>query len=145
MILIIAAIAVILLIPVGRFAYSIFFGCGFDDGPFKAVLTTEEIRVDSAEVFQINTEEILLDNRSDSLPPLVGFKSDGEMNWVLDLDLKNTKKYDHCSISRLYNVEVQDYGDSFGLVFTAVWTYGHERGRMTVKKRTAKNHFCLSW
>ena len=134
---------------VGFVAYVVFSissGCGWDDGPFHAI-KIEPIEIsDNAMRFQLsNNGEFIVENRADTLSPILTLKENGEIKWTLDTDVKNTKGYETCWIGKIENVKITKSTDPIKFTFTGYWTYGAERGSMKIKRKNGENSFCLSW
>lgn len=133
------------LIFLGIIYYQFTVGCGFDDGPFKAIQIDKSTKLNKDAVISLKNGELIIDNRHDTLAPLVGYKKDGKFEWIIDMDVRKTSGYEMFWISKIYEVEVKEGLRNIDLYFIADWSEGHEVGSMTIKKRNGKNSFCLSW
>ena len=131
---------------VGYVIFSFTSGCGMDDGPFEAV------RIDSIEISDFvqtydlsGNGKLILDNRSDTLSPILTLIEEGKVKWTLDTDVRYTKGYETCRIWEISNVIVRKDSDPIKLSFTGHWTYGTEAGSMEIDRDDGDNSFCLSW
>lgn len=126
--------------------YSMFSGCGMDDGPFKAVLIDPIVISETAKEFDLsNNGKLILENRTDSLSPVLILIEDGKIKWTLDTDTRNTIEYKSTRIWGISNVAISKNNDPIELNFTAHWTYGAEAGSMKIDRDDGDNSFCLSW
>ena len=134
---------------VGFVAYAVFLfssGCGIDDGPFHAVKIEPVEISDSAMRFQLSKNgELIVENRADTLSPILTLVENGEVKWTFDTDVKNTKGYENCRIKRIENVRIIKDTNPIKFTFTGYWTYGAERGSMKINRKNGENSFCLSW
>ncbi len=120
--------------------------CGFDDGPFEAMIIKEAIVSDSAIVFDIsNNGQLLVENRADSISPILVLRESNEMKWIIDLDVSKTEGYESTRIWKISNVNVINDSDPIELGFLGHWTYGIEYGSIEIDRSTGRNSFCLSW
>lgn len=120
--------------------------CGMDDGPFEAVLIEPIIISESAQKFELSNNAILLiENRTDSLSPILILKQNGKVKWTLDTDTRNTKGYEYTRIWNIRNVEILNNSNPIKFQFFADWTYGVESGSMKIDWESGENSFCLSW
>jgi len=120
-------------------------GCGMDDGPFEAVQIEQQILSDSTQAFELNGGHLILDNRSDTLSPILTLVENGKVKWTLDTDVRNTKEYESCRIWEIKNVTINKGSNPIKISFTAYWTYGAEAGFMEIDRKDGDNWFCLSW
>jgi len=129
------------------FVWYIFnIGCGFDDGPFEAVLIEPIEFTEHAEKFDLsNDAKLILENRNDTLSPIITLIENGKVKWTLDTDTRNTKGYEKTRIWNISNVKVSNGTDPIELRFTGHWTYGSEFGSMRIDRNDGDNSFCLSW
>ena len=134
---------------IGLFCYVLYsFGsdCGMDDGPFKAVLIDPIEITDNAEQFDISDNGILiLENRNDTLSPILTLIENGKVKWTLDTDVRNTEGFESTRIWEISNITIEKKTDPIKLVFTGHWTYGAEHGSMEIDREDGENEFCLSW
>lgn len=75
----------------------------------------------------------------------MGYLKNGKYQWIIDLDVRNTKGHELDSIYKIYDVKVDEGFWEVDLDFTAYWTGGYEIGWMSISRRTGNNCFCLSW
>ena len=129
----------------GIIYYQFSVGCGFDDGPFKGIRIDKNTPINNEVVLSLKNGELIIDNRHDTLAPLVGYKRDGKYEWIIDMDVRNTSGYETYKISKIYEVKVEEGVRNLDLYFIADWSEGHEVGSMSIKKKSGKNSFCLSW
>lgn len=131
---------------VGYVIYSFSSGCGMDDGPFEAVRSTPIEISESSLTFSLsNNGKLILDNRADTLSPVLTLIENGKIKWTLDTDLSNTEGYETCQIWEISNLTVKKDSDPIKLSFTGHWTYGAEAGSMEIDRGDGENSFCLSW
>ena len=89
---------------VGYVVYSITSGCGMDDGPFEAVLIEPILISDSSQTLNLSDNgQLILENRNDTLSPILTLIENGKVKWTLDTDVRNTKGYETCRIWELCN------------------------------------------
>jgi len=120
--------------------------CGLDDGPFQAVLIKPIELTENAKRFNLSDQAVLiLENRNDTLSPVLTLIEDGKVKWTLDTDTRNTKGYELTRISQIDNVNVSQDTDPIKLNFTGYWTYGAEAGSIEINRKNGGNNFCLSW
>ena len=120
--------------------------CGFDDGPFTAVIIDNMAVSDTVQTFDLtNNGQLILNNRNDTLSPLLTLVENGKTKWTLDTDVRKTKGFETCRIWEISSVTVTKNSDPIKLTFLGHWTYGAERGSMEIDRETADNSFCLSW
>jgi hypothetical protein len=121
-------------------------GCGNNDGPFKAVLIKQCNISDSSQVYQLSGNgKLILENRNDTLSPLITLVENGKVKWTLDTDVRNTKDYKKCRIWKISDLVIMNNSDPIQLSFTADWSFGAERGTMEINRSNGDNSFCLSW
>lgn len=131
---------------VGYIFYSFNCGCGMDDGPFEAVLINSVELTENAEYFELSDNGVLiLENRNDTLSPILTLIENGNVKWTLDIDTRNTKGYETTRIWKISNVAVSKDTDPINLNFAGHWTYGAEAGSMEIDRDNGENTFCLSW
>jgi hypothetical protein len=120
--------------------------CGFDDGPFTAVVVDDVGLSDTLQTFDLaNSGKLILNNRNDTLSPLLTLVENGKTVWTLDTDVRNTKGFETCRIWEISRLTVTKDTDPIKLTFLGHWTYGAERGAMEIDRETGDNSFCLSW
>jgi len=124
---------------------SIFSGCGMDDGPFEAELIEKIEFSEIVDTFELKSGNLIIDNRVDTLSPIITFIENESVKWTLDTDVSKTKNYEYCRISKISNVKISEDRKSIYLDFTGYWTYGAEAGWMEIDKKDGENWFCLSW
>lgn len=117
-----------------------------DDGPFNAVMI-EPIKIsESAQVFDLSDNgTLIIDNRTDSLSPILTLKENGKIKWTLDTDTRNTREYANTRIWNIRKVEILNKSNPIRFQFFADWTYGSESGGMEINRESGENNFCLSW
>ncbi len=121
-------------------------GCGMDDGPFEAVLIDPIELTESSQQFDLsNNGKLILENRNDTLSPILTLIENGKVKWTLDTDTRKTKGYESTRIWEISNVTIEKKSDPIKLVFTGHWTYGAEHGSMEIDRDDGDNSFCLSW
>ena len=121
-------------------------GCGWDDGPFHAIKIEPVEISDSAMRFKLsNNGELIVENRADTLSPILILIERGEVKWTLDTDVKNTEGYETCWIKKIENVKITKRTNPIKFTFTGYWTFGAERGSMVINRKNGENSFCLSW
>jgi hypothetical protein len=130
----------------GSVFYSFISGCGMDDGPFEAVRTNPIEISESSLTFNLsNNGKLILDNRTDTLSPVLTLIENGKIKWTLDTDVRNTEGYETCRIWEITNLTVRKDSNPIKLSFTGHWTYGVEAGTMKIDRDDGENSFCLSW
>lgn len=126
--------------------YTFTSGCGMDDGPFKAVKIENQNLTDDLLIFDLSDKgKLIIDNRNDSLSPILTLIENEKVKWTLDTDVRNTEGYETCRIWKIDNVTVTKDSNPIKLTFTGYWTFGAERGSMEIDRTTGDNSFCLSW
>jgi len=131
---------------VGYVMYTFTSGCGMDDGPFEAVLIDPIKISESAQKFELSDNaELFIENRTDSLSPILTLKQNGKVKWTLDTDTRNTKGYEYTRIWKLDKIRITKKTDPIELEFIGFWTYGAETGWMEIDREDGENEFCLSW
>ncbi len=131
---------------IGYVLYTFNSGCGMDDGPFNAVLIDQIELTDTAEQFDLSDNgKLILENRNDTLSPIITLIENGEIKWTLDTDTRNTKGYESTRIWEISNVTITKDSDPIILRFKGLWTYGAEAGSMEIDREDGENSFCLSW
>ncbi|SDY07998.1 hypothetical protein SAMN05444411_12010 [Lutibacter oricola] len=147
-------IGITIIIAIGVIGYTILHGivwyqfnvgCGMDDGPFKAIKIENHLITDNHKIYKLKKGELILDNRNDSLSPIILYKEKGKIEWILDTDVRNTKGYETCRISSINDLKIINDSNKIEIEFYAVWTYGAESGWMKIDKNGGDNKFCLSW
>lgn len=145
----ISTIAIITILYTAYICYSFFpffSACGMDDGPFTAIHINPIELSDSTQYFDLsNNDTLFLDNRMDTLSPILTLIEKGVTKWTLDTDLRNTKGYKNSRIGNIYNVDLKASPTTIKLNFVAYWSYGHESGYMEINRKNGDNTFCLSW
>ena len=79
-------------------------GCGMDDGPFEAVVVDDIQVTDSVQVFNLDNGILILNNRNDSLSPVLALMENEKVIWNLDMDVRQTKGYETCMLWEISNV-----------------------------------------
>ena len=134
---------------IGFFAYTIYTfssGCGMDDGPFEAILINQIKLTETGEKFDLSdNSKLILENRNDTLSPIITLIENGKTKWSLDTDTRNTEGYERTRIWKISNLTITKDSDPIKLRFTGHWTYGAEEGSMEIDRKTGENNFCLSW
>lgn len=126
--------------------YSFSSGCGMDDGPFKAVSIAPIEISNKAQTFELSNDgKLILDNRSDTLSPVLTLIEDGKIKWTLDTDTRNTVGYETTEIWKITNLTITINNDPIKLKFIGYWTFGGEAGSMEIDRDDGDNSFCLSW
>lgn len=120
-------------------------GCGLDDGPFKGVLIDKIEISEFAQVYEIENGELVLENRADTLSPILTLIENGDTKWTIDTDLRNTVGNENSRIWEISNVSIINKTDPIELNFTGHWTFGAEFGTMTINRADGNTEFCLSW
>ncbi len=134
------------LILVGLVWYQFSVGCGWDDGPFKAELIDPIEITDEAVEFDLSKKgKLILENRNDTLSPILTLLENGKVQWALDTDTRNTKGYESTRIWKISHVVVDRKTDPIKLEFIGHWTFGAESGSMEIDRDNGDNTFCLSW
>jgi len=130
----------------GYVFFSFTSGCGMDDGPFIAVLIDPIEISDSAQSFELSgNAKLILENRNNTLSPVLTLIENGEIRWTLDTDVSNTTGYETCRIWEISDLTVKEDSDPITLSFAGHWTYGVEAGSMEIDREDGDNSFCLSW
>ena len=142
-------VTVILVVSYFTYVFSNFLEgmseCGTDDGPFEAVFVSYSEVSDEAKVFQLaHNYQLYLDNRTDSLPPLLILKRNDSIHWSLNMNTQNTKGYENTHLTRLSQVTIKENDKNIDLKFNALWTFGSESGNMRIDRESGNNWFCLS-
>ena len=120
---------------VGYVMYTFTSGCGMDDGPFEAVLIDPIKISESAQKFELSDNaELFIENRTDSLSPILTLKQNGKVKWTLDTDTRNTKGYEYTRIWKLDKIRITKKTDPIELEFIGFWTYGAETGWKLTEK-----------
>ena len=121
-------------------------GCGMDDGPFNAVVIDPVDISESSQKFELSDKgELVLENRKDSLSPILTLIENGKVKWTLDADTRNTEGYESTRFWKISNVTVAKNTNPIKLNFAGHWTYGVEAGTMVIDRKDGDNSFCLSW
>ena len=121
-------------------------GCGMDDGPFEAAsIDPIELSQNFESLKLSNNGVLVIDNRNDSLTPILTLFENEKIVWTLDTDTRNTEGYESTSIWELNQIKIEENANSIQLNFIAYWTFGGERGSMQIDRNSGKNSFCLSW
>ena len=99
-----------------------------------------------AQIFNLSENgKLILENRNDTLSPILMLIEKEQVKWTLDTDVRNTEGYETCSIWEIRNVSITKDTDPVKLRFTGYWTYGAEEGFMEINREDGDNSFCLSW
>ena len=125
--------------------YTFTVGCGMDDGPFEAEIIKEYKPTENQNIFKLKEGELIIDNRNDTLSPIISLKEKGITKWILDTDTRNTKGYESTRIWEISNVTIEKETSKIHLSFVGHWTYGAERGKIKIDRKDGENKFCLSW
>lgn len=125
--------------------YQFNVGCGLDDGPFEAIKIEKCDYSENIETYNLKEGKLILDNRHDTLSPIITYLVANKVKWTLDTDVRNTSGYETCRISSINNLKIEEHSKELNLTFYAVWTYGAESGSMNIEKSNGENKFCLSW
>ena len=125
--------------------YTFTVGCGMDDGPFKAKIINEYKSTENLKIIQLKKGRLIIDNRNDSLSPIIYLKEKGITKWVLDTDTRNTEGYENTRIWKISDITIENDNSEIKLSFIGHWTYGSERGKITIDRKNGGNKFCLSW
>ena len=121
-------------------------GCGTDDGPFTALHIAPIKLSDSIQTFDLaDNRQLILENRNDTLSPILTLIQNGKVKWTLDTDTRNTEGYENTRIWKISNVTITNDTDRIELNFLGHWTYGAEAGSMEIVRDNGENTFCLSW
>lgn len=131
---------------VGYVLFTFSSGCGMDDGPFEAVLIDQIEITENAQHFDLSDNaKLILENRNDTLSPIITIIENGKIKWTLDTDTRNTNGYESTRIWEISNLTITKNTDPIKLRFTGHWTYGAEAGSMEIDREDGENSFCLSW
>lgn len=131
---------------VGYVLYSFSSGCGMDDGPFEAALVAPIELSEKAQHFDLSDDgKLILDNRHDTLSPILTLVENGQVSWTLDTDTRKTKGYESTRIWKISSLTISNNSDPIELTFVGHWTYGAESGSMEIDRDHGENSFCLSW
>lgn len=116
------------------------YSCGFDDGPFTAIPSDSIAKASDSKVFELKNDGVLcIDNRIDTLPPVISFYEEELLKWSVVMDLENWR------IDSIYSIEVSKDKALIKLEFIASWSFGNEFGSMRIDRYSGDNSFCLSW
>ncbi len=121
--------------------------CGMNDGPFTAQKIESEF-IENKNDINLKLENkytLIIQNRTDSLSPLITLKKSDKVEWTLDTNVRFTQSFESSFLSRIENVTVEKSTEFIELRFTGYWTYGAESGYIRINRNTAENFFCLSW
>ncbi|MEO1030991.1 MAG: hypothetical protein AAFX55_06285 [Bacteroidota bacterium] len=131
---------------IGYAINSFMTSCGLDDGPFEAKLIGPINISDSAQKFDLAENAILyIENRTDSLSPIITLFQNDELVWTLDTDTSKTEGYEGTELWNISNVNITNTKNPIELDFLSHWTYGYEVGWMEIDLKSGENRFCLSW
>ena len=119
--------------------------CGMDDGPFKGILIDKIKKSEFAQVYELKSGQLILENRNDTLSPILSLVENGITKWTIDTDVRNTIGNENSRIWEISNVTIINKTDPIELNFIGHWTYGAEFGSMTIDRNNGNNKFCLSW
>jgi len=121
-------------------------GCGMDDGPFEAVIIEPIELSENAQEFDLsNNGKLILENRNDTLSPILTLVENGKVKWTLDTDTRNTEGFESTFIWKISRVTITENTDPIKLNFAGHWIYGVEAGSMEIDRDDGDNSFCLSW
>lgn len=130
----------------GVYIFLVLFTCGLDDGPFEAELINPIEIPEVAEKIYIENYGILhVDNRTDSLSPVLTLVKKGKIVWSLEMDLARTKGFENSFLEKISQIRWSIDDDDFYMDFVANWDFGNERAWMTINLDDGDNCFCLSW
>ncbi|WP_405376972.1 hypothetical protein [Nonlabens sp. Asnod3-A02] len=118
-----------------------------NDGPFTAQKIESEF-IENKNDINLKLENkytLIIQNRTDSLSPLITLKKSDKVEWTLDTNVRFTQSFESSFLSRIENVTVEKSTEFIELRFTGYWTYGAESGYIRINRNTAENFFCLSW
>ncbi|MFY0687581.1 MAG: hypothetical protein JXQ90_10480 [Cyclobacteriaceae bacterium] len=131
---------------IGYGIYLFLSGCGLDDGPFEAVLIDEiELTEEGLQFDLSDNGALIIENRSDTLSPVITLIENGKVKWTLDADTRHTKGYESTRLWEVSNLTITQDTDPIEMSFTGHWTYGGEEGAMEIDRDDGENSFCLSW
>ncbi|WP_412984405.1 hypothetical protein [Pontimicrobium sp. IMCC45349] len=117
-----------------------------DDGPFEAVLVDQIELTETSQYFELSEGgKLILENRNDTLSPIISLIEHGKVKWTLDTDTRNTEGYESTRIWKISNLQITNSTNPINLRFTGHWTYGAEQGSMEIDREDGDNRFCLSW
>ena len=101
---------------VGYVDYQFSSGCGMDDGPFEAVLIDKIELTEKAQQFDLSENgKLILENRNDTLSPIITLIENGKVKWTLDTDTRNTKGYESTRIWKISNLTITKKTDPIKL------------------------------
>jgi len=124
---------------------NIFRGCGFDDGPFYGQIVESYDFPDSLMVIEIINGSLLIDNRADTLSPIIGLTEDNQIKWIIDMDVSKTEGFESCKLWEVSDIKITNPSNPIRFTFIGYWTYGGELGSININRKNGKNKFCLSW
>lgn len=143
------------LIVVGFIGYSAFLAyavysfsssCGLNDGPFEASMIPPIQITDSAQQFELSDNgKLILENRNDTLSPILTLIENDKVIWTLDINTRNTEGYESTHIWEISDVTMIKNTELIKLNFVAHWIYGIEGGSIEIDRESGENSFCLSW
>ncbi len=119
--------------------------CGMDDGPFNGIIIDPIEKSESAQVYEIDNGQLIIENRNESLSPILMLIENGVTKWTIDTDVRNTIGNENSRIWEISNVSITNKSNPIELEFIGHWTYGAEFGTMTIERKNGDNKFCLSW
>ena len=125
--------------------YTFTVGCGMDDGPFQAKIINEYKSTENLKTFKLSEGNLIIDNRNDTLSPIISLKEKGITKWIIDTDTRNTEGYEKTRIWEISDVIIEKDKKEIKLSFIGHWTFGSERGKITIDRKNGENKFCLSW
>jgi len=130
---IVSIIGISIIVCIGFFAYII---KSLDYGPFHAT-KIEPIEIsDNVMRFQLSENgEFIIDNRIDTLSPVLTFIENRTIKWTLEMN----------EITEIGDVSITSIDPiRFYFIWFNTHSYGVDRGRMKINKRTGKNKFYLN-
>ena len=120
---------------------------GFDDGPFYPEKFSEDLkRFSPDEYIKYRKGYIKVVNRNTHEPPIIYFEQpNGKIKWAILLNVANNNDFKDARVSKIEDLKI-GYGPFRDkLKFTAVWTYGAERGYAYLWKWNSFQRYYLSW
>jgi len=82
-------------------------GCGMNDGPFNAALIDPIVLSEHSEKHALTKNTTLvIDNRTDTLSPVLTLKENETVIWALDMDTRNTKGYETTLIWKISSITI---------------------------------------
>ena len=133
-------------VVVTYFLHTLNRGCGFDDGPFVAVVIDTIILSPDAQEFEISHQgKLIINNRKSSKSPIISLVENEKVKSSLDMDTRNTLGYEATTLQKLSEVVITRKNNPIEMKFISHWTFGAEVGSMEINRKNGENTFCLSW